>query len=371
MLLTDLDVATGKVLGGGRVRLPTADLEARPALEQTILAAMLQRRPVVSFSGGRDSSLVLALATHVARREGLPDPVPMTKRYPGVAEADEREWQELVVRHLGLTDWEVVEIRGELDLLGEVATATLRRHGVLWPPNAYLHVPLFERCRGSVLMTGYDGDRLLDDWRYRAVIPSLGKRRPTGSDLRHLSPRFAPSPLIRTRAARRHEMNWWLTDDGLDLAARAEVSERREPLSWRRRLEWFAGRRQTAATIDALVVLSADFDVRTLHPLIEPPVLAGFARTGGHRGWRNRTEALQALATDLLPEVLLTRRTKAIFDQALIGEPTRRFARDWSGRPIRFAESEALRQEWLSPSPVFQSITALHTAWITDNDGQN
>ena len=53
---------------------PTAD--PRPTLERILLGA-LQRAPcVVAFSGGRDSSALLAEATRVARVHGLEDPVP-------------------------------------------------------------------------------------------------------------------------------------------------------------------------------------------------------------------------------------------------------------------------------------------------------
>ena len=49
------------------------------------------RRPpcLVSFSGGLDSSALLAVATAVARREGLDDPVPATLVVPGSPESDE------------------------------------------------------------------------------------------------------------------------------------------------------------------------------------------------------------------------------------------------------------------------------------------
>lgn len=366
MQLTDLEIAAGTIWGGTRVRLPRTSLSAREALESVMLDAMQDRRCVVSFSGGRDSSAVLAVATHVARREGLPDPVPLTKRYPGVAEADETEWQELVIGHLGLDDWEIVDFTDELDLLGDVATGVLRRHGLLWPPNAYLHQPLFERCRGSVLMTGYDGDRLFDGWRYRSVVPTIGRRRPARRDLRALASRFAPTAGLVRRTTRRTETNLWLTDAALHAAGREEVSDRREPLDWSRRLSWLAGRRQMAVVKESLSLIGGEVDVRVVHPLVEPLTLAGLARTGRHRGWANRTAALRELLADLLPDALLSRRTKAAFGDVIVRDRTRRFARGWSGRGVALVNPEALRGEWLSPSPVFASMTALHAAWLQE-----
>ncbi|MCA1711240.1 MAG: hypothetical protein LC789_06190 [Actinobacteria bacterium] len=366
MQLTDLEIASGTVVGGSVAQLPETRLDARAALEQVLLTAMSERRAVVSFSGGRDSSTVLALATHVARREGLPDPVPLTKRYPGVPEADEQEWQELVIGHLQLRDWEIVEFTDELDLVGDVATTGLRRHGLLWPPNAYLHVPLFERCRGSVLMTGYDGDRLFDGWRYRGVVPHLGRRRPTAKDARALASRFAPTGLVVRRTARRDESNVWLTDEALQQATHDAVSDRREPLDWRRRLGWLAGRRQVTAVTGSLAALAGDCEVQVLHPLMDPLTLAGLARTAGRRGWPHRTTALRELFDDLLPDSILSRRTKAVFGGAIVGEATRSFAEAWSGLGVPMADPAALRAEWLSPSPVFTSMTALHAAWLAD-----
>jgi hypothetical protein len=48
---------------------------ARGVLEELISPALERPPCVIGFSGGRDSSSLLALATHLARREGLPMPV--------------------------------------------------------------------------------------------------------------------------------------------------------------------------------------------------------------------------------------------------------------------------------------------------------
>ncbi len=50
---------------------------------------------VVAFFGGRDLSAILCVATHVARREGLSDPVPETHDFAGCGPSDEstgRRW---------------------------------------------------------------------------------------------------------------------------------------------------------------------------------------------------------------------------------------------------------------------------------------
>ncbi len=81
---TPLEIASCSVTGshredatGAGARGPRAPaLTAREAIERAVLPA-LQRQPcLVAFSGGRDSSAVLAVAALVARRPGWRSPSP-------------------------------------------------------------------------------------------------------------------------------------------------------------------------------------------------------------------------------------------------------------------------------------------------------
>ncbi|NUT56362.1 MAG: hypothetical protein HOQ03_10310 [Thermoleophilia bacterium] len=148
--LTPLELASGLVLGGDEPdRSAPVDPDPRSAIEHAVLEPLRRGPCLVSFSGGRDSSAVLAVAAAVARREGLPLPVPATLRFPNAAASAETEWQEQVVAHLGLEEWVRLERTDELDCVGPVATECLERHGVLWPSNAHVHAPLFARARGG------------------------------------------------------------------------------------------------------------------------------------------------------------------------------------------------------------------------------
>ncbi len=85
--LTPVDVASGLVLGFGPPEpAPSSDdVEAGTplaALERAILPALLRPPCVMSFTGGRGSSLVLAAAVQLARSEGLELPVPATIQVP-------------------------------------------------------------------------------------------------------------------------------------------------------------------------------------------------------------------------------------------------------------------------------------------------
>ncbi len=186
-LMSPLETATCILLGHTGSLPPSASgiRDPRRALEHVVRDALLRPPCGVAFSGGRDSSAVLAVATHVARRDGLPPPIPITKVFPLVPSAEEGSWQETVVRHLGLDDWQRVVIHDELDLVGPLATANLIAHGVVWPPMIHGDVPVVELVRGGSVIDGEGGDEVLGVGVHRIA--------PVTHLLRH------PRPLRRSR----------------------------------------------------------------------------------------------------------------------------------------------------------------------------
>ena len=162
-LMTPLEIAWGYVPGHTEAlpRPAVGQADPRVALEHVVGEALRNPPCGVAFSGGRDSSAVLAIATHVARREGLADPVPITRVFPDAPAADEGQWQELVVGHLELADWQRVSIHDELDVVGPLAAAHLVEHGVVWPPMIHADVPLLGSLRGGSLIDGEGGDEVL------------------------------------------------------------------------------------------------------------------------------------------------------------------------------------------------------------------
>src|ERR1700722_8932893 len=108
--LSSLDVAHGLPLGFDLATKPlkiTRRTVGDPAkaLEEALVPALERRPCLVSFSGGRDSSGLLALAAKVSRERGLALPVPATLIFPGDSAADESEWQAMVLAELKLPDW--------------------------------------------------------------------------------------------------------------------------------------------------------------------------------------------------------------------------------------------------------------------------
>jgi asparagine synthetase B (glutamine-hydrolysing) len=350
---TPLEIAGGLPFGAPEriVPLPPPERGAREALEAAMLAALCRPPCLVSFSGGRDSSTVLAAAAALARREGLPDPIPATLRAPGSERAGESEWQERVVAHVGIAEWERVEVHDELDAVGPYAARVLRRHGLLWPFNVHFHLPLLDLARGGSLLTGIGGDELF-----------AAAERPTP---RRRAFAWAPPPLRRAVLARREPVEFpWLT-----AAARRETTAARaaegaaEPRGVRARMAWLRGLRYLDLALDAIGLVGADAGVQLAHPLFDRDLWAAAA---AHGGFADRTEGMRALFGDLLPADVLARRSKAGFDAVFFHRHSRELVRAWDGGgvPAEYVDAEALREHWLGEAPAAQSFTLLQSLWL-------
>ena len=212
--LTALETVAGSPYGVDPVAPPLpapSGASPRQALERTLLGALERSPCLVTFSGGRDSSTLLALTATLARDHGLPAPVPVTHRFPDAPESDEAHWQELVIDRLALDDWVRLEWHDEMDILGPIAGAVLSRHGQVMPFNAHFMAPMLERARGGSLVTGVGGDELfgpvdrpvLAALRYARQAPR--PRGPAPARARAGSPEQAPRaggghpPLPRVR----------------------------------------------------------------------------------------------------------------------------------------------------------------------------
>jgi len=374
-----LELAAGRMFGlhSGAPKIADADGSGRAplaALEAAILP-YLERGPCfVAFSGGRDSSTVLAAATRAARREGLPRPVPVTLRVRDAPRAEESEWQERVIRHLGVEDWERCEVGEDMDRVGAFSVSVLRRHGVLYPPNTFLQIPLLEAARGGCLLAGLGGDELFAGWRWRNRADALARRRrPRARD--PLGMAFAASPTLvrRWRETRRYRLAGlvWLRPEAARAASRLVATARAEqPRAWPRWVDWVARRRSVCAAQWSLSLLASDADTVLVHPLLDPGFVAAFARAGGRLGFGDRTAGMRAMFGDLLPDDVLCRPTKAEYGEVFWGSGTREFATRWSGAGVdsELVDPDALRREWLKPRPHEDSAMLLHAAWLAEQD---
>jgi asparagine synthetase B (glutamine-hydrolysing) len=371
--LSPLEVSSGLVIPARRraPRLPSvaAGTTPRLALERAILPALRRAPCVVSFSGGRDSSAVLALAADLARREGLPPPIPVTHRFPSASATQETEWQEQVIAFLGLEEWVRIEATGDLDCVGPIATETLRRHGVLWPCNAYFHVPIVEAAAGGALLTGVGGDEAFSASSWARALAVLGRRaRPVPRDVLRVG--FALSPQLVKRAAIRRslpEFGAWLRPAARRAIHASIASEAAtEPLRWASRFRELAGSGYMEVSLGSLGVLAADAGVEIGHPFHDPHFLAALAALEPACRFRSRTEAMQMLVGDLLPPALIGRATKARFSEVFWAEHSRALVARWQGEGVdpEIVDVERLREEWHSPAPAPHTFTLLQHVWL-------
>lgn len=352
---------------------PLPDISVREALERSVRQALTSGPCFVSFSGGRDSSIVLAVATDVARRDGLPPPVPLTLRFHG-PESDEGRWQEQVVRHLGVGDWERIAL-DDIDFVGPVAADILRRHGVLWPPNAHFHEPILARAAGGSLLTGIDGDVLFGGWQWVPLQPGHGTAvRVMASCWGRYGRQaaFGVLPDAARSIASRMVFSCppWANPAGWPEIARHRASAwELEPRHWGERVGWWQARRYLACGRWSLSQLAADHDVRLVHPFLDPTFLAALAAAGGRRGFGDRTAAVHRLFGDLLPAAVLARSDKATFDTAMWGEHSRAFIQHWNGGGVdeQLIDVPSLRREWEDPLPHFHTAMLLQTAWLAED----
>ncbi len=337
----------------------------RAAIETVIRAALARPPCLVSFSGGRDSSSVLAVATHVARREGLALPVPTTLRFPAAPGSDESEWQELVVRHLGLPDWERIEVSSELELLGPVAGDILRRHGVLWPPFSFIQTPIFGRARGGTVLTGVGGDETL---ARGALSRCRGRGWVRRSNLRTLAVVVAPRGVRRRIFARQPQVPIpWLHPAAEAEVHRREVEHRgTTPDRWDAGLAWWWRSRYRAAISASLELLGADAGTSVVSVFVEPSVVGALGHHYGARGPVSRRAAVAELFGDVVPEALPARTTKAFFDEAVFGEQTLAFAASWDGTGLdpTLVNVDRLASEWRLERPGVRTSLLLQQAWL-------
>lgn len=290
--LSALEAVAATPLGGRARSAPALAKTAQDpiaAVAAAIEGALDAGPPAVAFSGGRDSSLLLAVATRVCRRAGIEPPLPVTLCMPSAfAETDERGWQERVLKHLKLPDWHRIPITGELDLIGQYARRHLLRDGLLFPANAHSVVPMLEATGRRCLIVGAGGDELLSPQQWWSVHDLLGRRRsPQQRDLVRLTAAAIPRPLRGlTRRSWAAELNAlkWLRPAA---KARLNISLRmgfEEPVRWRTAVRDAAARREVVLPLRSMQRLAGASGQNVLAPLLDPVFVGALAATGGYGG---------------------------------------------------------------------------------------
>ncbi len=342
---------------------------ARAALDAAILPALRRTPCVVMFSGGRDSSLVLARAVALARQEGLPTPVAVTLEFPGAALSAELAWQELVIRHVGISDWERIEVRDQHDMVGPLAQGVYRDLGQVYPALAHCRELVLQRARGGAMLTGEGGDEMLGGGRGHTAAYLLrrgGLARPR--TYRKLATELSPRPVRRRRARQAFDGRWpWLRPDALAEAVRLVVEDSaRVPLGFEESIWASLDRRGQHALNQTVRLLAERHDVVSVEPLLDRAFAAAWVREWSVLGPTNRAQAMTRLGGDVVPEPVIRRRTKALFNETVIRPASRAFAESWDGSGVdhELVDPEVLRAAWLAEFPDGGSLMLLQQAFF-------
>jgi asparagine synthetase B (glutamine-hydrolysing) len=373
-LMAPMEIAWGYVPGQMEPspRLVEVSGGPREALEEVVGDAL--RRPPcgVAFSGGRDSSAVLAIATHVARRDGLPEPIPITRVFPDAPAAEESRWQEEVVGHLGLDEWQRVSIHDELDVIGPLAARHLVEHGVVWPPMIHADIPLVESLRGGTLIDGEGGDEVLGVEAHRVApltrlvrSPRPVRRHRLSAAVRALAPARVRARQLRRRLSGQ-PLDWLTTEARKALIDALAAVQGSQPLSFRESIRTVPARRTQTLMARNRRILAVRHGVELSSPLLHPRVVQAIGDDGGVLGRGDRTAVLRAFVADLLPDAVLSRVGKATFGEAYMGRQTREFATRWTGDGIdpRLVNPDELRRVWLAEEPTALTAALVQSAWL-------
>lgn len=364
-----LEIAGGWINGYDVDPLPPGPhADPRQVLDQILLRYLIRSPCMIAFSGGRDSSALLAAAVATARRQGLPLPIPVTLTYPRAPDADEASWQRQVLDHLGLTESVVLVVHDEHDPVGPIATRLLLRHGIMWPPNFAPTWRMMDLARGGVLLTGEGGDEVFGLKRITPLTKVLKVRGRVDPRIYPYAVRALAPAWVRRRTALQHRYRRpWLRETVEALLACRDADDVVAYSLHAGRHAWqFATRRCARRGYETVRTLGSEIDVEYVQTFGEPDFVAAVAAAAGFWGWTGRTATMRRLFGDLLPRAVLERSTKAVFTDAVFTEYTREFARQWNGYGVDTAlvDPRALRENWLSACPHAPSMALLQQAWL-------
>ena len=141
------------------------------------------------------------------------------------------------------------------------------------------------------------------------------------------------------------------------------------PLSFAASLLTVPRRRSQALADHNRGLLAEPYDVDVVSPLLEPDFVRAMSDDGGLLGRGDRTAVMRLLASDLLPDAVIARTTKASFGGTYWGWQTREFADAWSGRGVDtdLVDPDVLRKLWRSDTHNPLSSALIQAAWLADH----
>ena len=182
-----------------------------------------------------------------------------------------------------------------------MAQRALNRHGVLWPANGYVHLPMFAHASGGSLVDGVDGDSVFA-WGYGPAVDLLFLRtRPTRPALSNLRTMLLPVRARTSRLEPQTPVVPWLTPEAeAETRRRIAKDSANEPVSYARRLAWYLGR-HAQMLLSTTSLLAEGTNTLVVRPFLDGLFLSAWGQQIGRTGFRGRTAAMKELFGDLLP----------------------------------------------------------------------
>ncbi|MDV6304439.1 asparagine synthase-related protein [Rhodococcus cerastii] len=384
--LTDREIAYGFPIGSAEseIRKGQPLRRRRPQsspieiLDRILMEALSKTPCVIAFSGGRDSSLLLARAAMVAKKHGLPRPVALTHRYPAEdTDAQETEWQNRVIDHLRLLDlpleWVINDVSTEFDILGKPLTNLLAANGrPFYPPASGSTLFDCKFASGGSVVTGEFGDELFGSsrsYRFRRAVSAFRLSEPK-------TIKGVVRPLLRTmRAVDVDEITQltgvsWLTTEERALFLQDTKRAVDDSFGWRGEVR----RKLTLRNLDVFVEtrdrIAELFDCLAVDPFLDYKFIESWLDWVGYFGMSRET-AMSVLSDGLLPESVITRRGKAFFNRSRFGDETRKFLANWNGDGTSnpHVDAELMQAVWTQKLVPLQSALLLQQAWLASRRG--
>lgn len=368
-VVTDYETAVGHVFGL-EPSVPSAIPSRRNPLDvlgDVLEPHLVAGNCVVWQTGDDGGALGLFAAVSRARREGLPDPIPLTLVTAQGGRDDEHV--RAVIDALGLREWVRVDATTGLDLLGPDARAALLCHGVRYPSIGHVVAPPARAAAGGTVIDCHGLREVWDFWRGARARTLLAGGRPDRRTLRAAALALAPKPVWR-RVVAAHARSFvpdhvtprvgeWLYDCFLEervsmpLSASAAVRRLHQ-----RRCLW-----ETARTFSSV---GADHGATVVHFFMEPAVVGALARAAGRTGWPNPAALVRSLAPKLPARATPPPRTPR--EPFWAGPESKDFIERWDGAGLDEAlvYPERVRDAWRR-----QDVRAgllLHAAWLASSE---
>lgn len=368
-VLTDYETAVGHVFGL-EPSVPTAIPTPQAPLDilGDVLEPHLASGTCLIWQTGDDGgALGLVAAVRRARREALPDPIPLTLvTQPGGRDDDHVR---AVVHALDLREWVRVDATEGLDLLGPDARAALLRHGVRYPSIGHVVAPAARAASGGTVVDCHGLREIWDFWRgapARWLLAGVRRdRRAVAAAALALAPKSVRRRALAAHARAfvpdhvRQPVREWLYASfveervSMPLSASGAVQQLHQ-----RRCLW-----ETARTFSSL---GADHGAKVVHFFMEPGVVGALANAAGRLGW----PAPAALVAELAPE-LPARRTpppRTPREPFWAGPESTNFIERWDGTGLDEAlvYPERVHDAWRRQDA--RASLLLHAAWLASTD---